>query len=65
MVATRDSRPTGGAHPPTSWEQNEMVRDQHYLLLSDGLPAGRYDLFLRVDGLEVERGPLLLTSLQV
>jgi hypothetical protein len=65
VVVLRDVKPVGGAHPPTSWEQHEMVRDQHDLLLPDGLPAGRYDLFLRVDGLEVERGPLLLTSLQV
>ena len=65
VVVSRDVRPTGGAHPPTKWEQGEMVRDQHYLLLPDGLPAGKYDLLLRVDGLEVERRPLLLTSLQI
>ena len=65
VVVSRDVRPTGGAHPLTSWEQGEMVRDQHHLLLPVGQRAGKYDLFLRVDGLEVERGPLLLTSLQI
>jgi hypothetical protein len=65
VMVSRDVRPTGGAHPPTNWEEGEIVRDQHNLLLPEGLAVGRYDLSLSVGGLEVARGPLLLTSLQI
>jgi hypothetical protein len=65
VVVSRDVRPTGGAHPPTNWERSEMVRDLHNLLLPEGLSPGRYDLFLRVNGLEAGSGSLLLTSFQI
>jgi hypothetical protein len=47
------------------WDQGEIVRDQHHLLLSAEMSAGRYDLFLQTQGLGAEGVRLLLKSLLV
>jgi mannosyltransferase len=64
-VVSREVRPAGGTYPPTLWEDGEIVRDQHNLLLPAELPPGRYDFLLRIRGLGVETAPLLLKSLRI
>ncbi len=64
-AVSRDVRPVGGAYPSANWEEGEIVRDQHNLLLPAELPSGRYDFYLRVHGLGVEGAPLLLKSLRI
>ncbi len=63
VVLSRDVRPAA-VHPPTAWASGEIIRDQHNLLLP-GLPAGRYELFLDVQGLDIAIGPLHLASLSI
>jgi len=65
VVASRDVRPVGGAYPPTTWDEGEIVRDQHNLLIPAELPPGRYDFFLQIQGLRAERVRLLLKSLRM
>lgn len=62
VVASRDVRPVGGAYPPTTWDEGEIVRDQHNLLLPTELPPGRYDFFLQIQGLGIESARFLLKS---
>jgi len=62
-LVSRDVRPVGGAYPPTTWEEGEIVRDQHSLVLPAELPSGRYAFFLQVHGVGPESVPLLLRSL--
>jgi hypothetical protein len=64
-VVSREVLPVGGAYPPTIWQDGEIVRDQHNLLLPAELAPGRYDLFLQIHGLEAERVRLLLKSVLV
>ncbi len=64
-IVSREVLPVGGAYPPTIWEDGEIVRDQHNLLLPAELPPGRYDFLLQVRGLRLERPPLLLKSLRI
>ncbi len=64
-LVSRDVQPVGGAYLPTLWEEGEIVRDQHNLLLPAELPSGRYDFYLRVHGLGAEGAPLLLKSLRM
>ncbi len=57
-VAKRETSPVEGGYPLTAWEQGEIVRDQHYLLIPSPLPPGRYRLLLRVkDAQEKEMKP--------
>ncbi len=62
-VVSRDARPVGGAYPPAIWDQGEIVRDQHNLLLPAEMSVGRYDLFLQTQGLGAEGVRLFLKSL--
>jgi mannosyltransferase len=64
VVASREVKPTGGAYPPSTWQNGEIVRDQHSILLPETLVAGKYDLFLQTGGVEVSTVPLLLAILQ-
>ncbi|MFQ6001473.1 MAG: glycosyltransferase family 39 protein [Anaerolineae bacterium] len=66
-VTRRETSPVEGGYPPTAWEQGEIVRDQHYLLIPSS-PPGRYRLLLRVRdarGKEIESSPLFLESLNI
>lgn len=65
VVVNRDVKPVGGEYPPNLWGSGEIIRDQHNLLLPAELPAGRYELFLCLEGLDVHVGPLLLGSLPI
>jgi hypothetical protein len=65
VVLSREVKPTGGAYPPTDWAPGESIRDQHTLLLPGDLLSARYDLSLRIHGLPVEPGRLLLMGLQL
>ncbi len=64
-IVSREVQPVGGAYPPTLWEDGEIVRDQHNLLLPTELPPGRYDFLLQIRGLGIETAPLLLKSLRI
>jgi hypothetical protein len=64
VVASREVKPTSGAYPPSTWQNGEIVRDQHSILLPETLVAGKYDLFLQTGGVEVSTVPLLLAILQ-
>jgi mannosyltransferase len=64
-VISQDVEPVGGAYPPTTWDEGEIVRDQHHLSLPADLPSGRYGFYLQADGLGVEGAPLLLKSLWI
>jgi hypothetical protein len=65
VVVSREVLPVGGAYPPTIWEDGEIVRDQHNLLIPSELPPGRYDFLLQIRGFGLERPPLLLKSLTI
>ncbi|HJX37596.1 MAG TPA: glycosyltransferase family 39 protein [Anaerolineae bacterium] len=65
VVVSRDVKPAGGAHPPTAWGSGEIIRDQHSLLLPGGLPAGRYELFVDLQGLDIAIGQFHLASLPI
>jgi hypothetical protein len=65
LAVNRDVKPVGGEYPPTIWGLGEIVRDQHNLLLPGELPAGRYELFLCLEGLDVAVGPFQLASLVI
>jgi 4-amino-4-deoxy-L-arabinose transferase-like glycosyltransferase len=65
VVVDPDVKPVGGEYPPTIWVSGEIIRDQHNLLLPAELPSGRYELFLRLEGLDVAVGPLHLASLLI
>ncbi len=73
VVAQHDGQPQGGAYPSSVWDTDEVVRDEHVLLLPSDLSDGDY--FLRVglyllesgerlpvdgDGDSLELGPLNL-----
>jgi mannosyltransferase len=64
-LVSRDVQPVGGAYPPTTWQEGEIVRDQHNLLLPADLLSGRYDFYLQVHGLQAGTVPLLLKSLRI
>jgi 4-amino-4-deoxy-L-arabinose transferase-like glycosyltransferase len=58
-------RPVDGTYPTTEWDENEVLRDWHDLVLPPDAPQGRHELLLQVleDG-EV-LGELQLGSLEV
>lgn len=65
-VTRRETSPVEGGYPPTAWEQGEIVRGQHYLLIPSPSPPGRYRLLLRVkdaQGKEIKPSPLFLEPL--
>jgi len=67
-VTRRETSPVEGGYPPTAWEQGEIVRDQHYLLIPSPLSLGRYQLLLRVrdvQGKEIKPSPLFLEPLSL
>ncbi len=45
-IAQRDSEPRGGLSLTTSWQPNELIIDNHGVLLPAGLPVGKYNLLL-------------------
>ncbi len=65
VVVSREVKPTGGAHPPSNWQNGEIVRDQQNLALSGDLASGVYALLFGIDGLAVEIEPFLLTSVRL
>ena len=46
LVAQRDSQPSGGAQPTSSWPADDMIVDRHALAIPAGLPSGEYSLIL-------------------
>ena len=42
--AIEEERPIGGSYGTSLWQAGEVVRDQHDLLISPDVPAGRYHL---------------------
>jgi 4-amino-4-deoxy-L-arabinose transferase-like glycosyltransferase len=42
--AIEEERPIGGSYGTSLWQAGEVVRDQHGLLISPDVPAGRYHL---------------------
>jgi hypothetical protein len=65
VVVSRQVKPTGGMYPPCNWQNGEIVRDQHNLLLPEKLIAGSYDLFLQAEELNLSSAPLRLAHLQL
>ena len=57
VVAQHDGQPQDGAYPSSVWDTNEVVRDEHVLLLPSDLPDGDY--FLRVGLYLLETGARL------
>lgn len=67
-VTRREISPIEGGYPLTAWEQGEIVRDQHYLLIPSPSPPGRYRLLLRVKDAqdkEIKPSPLFLEPLSL
>lgn len=67
-VARRETSPVEGGYALTAWEQGEIVRDQHHLLIPSPSPPGRYRLLLRVkdaQGREIKPSPLSLEPLSL
>ncbi|GAG96271.1 unnamed protein product, partial [marine sediment metagenome] len=56
-VAQDDGQPQGGAYPTSVWDTNEVVQDEHDLLLPPYLPHGDY--YLRVGLYLLETGERL------
>jgi len=56
-VAQHDGQPQGGAYPTSVWDTNEVVQDEHALLLPPDLPDGDY--YLRVGLYLLETGERL------
>ncbi len=52
------SEATEGLYPPLQWRPNEIVRDQHTLLLSGELTPGRYMLQLAIQLVPQPQAPL-------
>lgn len=52
LVAQRDSEPVGNLKPTTVWQPNELIIDNHGLLVPSGLPAGHYTLLVGLYDLE-------------
>ena len=46
LVAQRDSQPSGGAQPTSSWQLGETAIDRHALAIPADMPAGEYSLIL-------------------
>ena len=46
LVAQRDSEPGGGLALTTTWQPNEVVIDNHGILIPNDLPAGEYTLMV-------------------
>ena len=46
LVAQRDSQPSGGAQPTSSWQADDMIVDRHALAIPADLPSGEYSLIL-------------------
>jgi len=44
IVAQRDSEPVGGLRPTTSWQEGEVIIDNHGILVPEDVPAGTYEL---------------------
>lgn len=42
--AQEDNQPEGGFYPTSYWDEGEMVRDEHELLLPADMPEGEYEL---------------------
>jgi hypothetical protein len=56
-VAQHDGQPQGGAYPTSVWSTNEVVQDEHALLLPPDLPDGDY--YVRVGLYLLETGERL------
>jgi len=48
-------RPVDGTYPTTEWDEGEVLRDWHDLVMPPDAPQGRHDLFLQV----LEEGQVL------
>ena len=44
IVAQRDSEPVGGSRPTTSWQDEELIIDNHGILVPEDTPNGAYQL---------------------
>jgi 4-amino-4-deoxy-L-arabinose transferase-like glycosyltransferase len=44
VIAQHDSQPVGASRPTTSWVRDEVVSDNHGLLVPEGTPLGEYRL---------------------
>jgi hypothetical protein len=44
ILAQWDAQPRGGTYPTSLWENGEIVKDEHELMLPAHLPAGEYQL---------------------
>jgi len=42
--AQEDNQPEGGFYPTSFWDEGEIVRDEHELLLAADMPEGEYEL---------------------
>lgn len=48
VIAQQDGPPQATFRPMTSWDAGETVRDNHALQLPEALPAGEYQLWVKV-----------------
>lgn len=56
VVAQRDSQPSDGFHPTSTWKPGEMLSDRYGLLLLDSLEPGTYELVVGMyDGVSGQR----------
>ncbi|MEM7125286.1 MAG: hypothetical protein AAF702_03095 [Chloroflexota bacterium] len=46
VIAQRDSEPGGGSLPTIDWQPNQLVQDNHGLMLPFGTPPGSYSLIV-------------------
>ena len=52
----QDVQPSEGLHPPHLWQEGEIIRDPHHVILPSDLIPGRYRVLMRV--VNGEGGPL-------
>lgn len=60
IVAQHDGMPRNGERPATAWQTEEIVLDDHFVLLPPGLPDGDYSL--RVGWYDGQTGERVLMS---
>ncbi len=48
VIAQRDSEPSGGSSPTSTWQTGDLVEDNHGLWVPFGTPPGSYRLLLAV-----------------
>jgi hypothetical protein len=61
-LATGDNQPLGGQYPTRAWAANEVINDQHTIVIPADLANGRYPLWLGLYDADLLRLPLTING---